>query len=212
MEEVPAIVYDADAVLNEDVLTLAENGARSANVGRELLAISRLVEAGYKAGRISKDTKMAIGTVKRYVRLCEKLSRTLFDAVVAGKIGQTLATEIVKLPPARQQALEQLFVRQGRLSHEDVRGQRMVAAAQIRSAMPSELYESDMEGETGQADSPYRDAAAPTFTVAGRQIALGLDEDDVRYLTTLLGQKTDERADAIARRLRSARFAQSDTA
>jgi len=101
-------------------LSVALNTVRSNNPAAELAAIQKLVEAGLSERQIFQATGMAVGTIRRRLKLLN-LVPGLGELFRNGKIGPGIAEKSAMLPKESQEELYKIYQTEGRISLKAVR-------------------------------------------------------------------------------------------
>lgn len=120
LSQIPAIVFEDLTPQAIAEATLVTNGFRSANALAEFWALKHLARNHYSSKDIAAISGMASSTINHRNSL-SNLDRSLFVALRHGKIGQTEAIAVAKLPKDQQSTLAETFRRTGNLTRSDIK-------------------------------------------------------------------------------------------
>lgn len=166
MKHLPAIVLTDVAQEELSTITLVLNGFRASNYLTEFWAIKQLEREGVNEADISAISGLTRGKVDQRTSLSD-LSRELFVALRNGKIYQTHAAEIAKMPPESQAVLADIFRRHGRLTQYDLAPHKVRKSSRGRTPVESSPAPSiSWDAETSQyrgrpASDPADDGLLP---------------------------------------------------
>lgn len=145
MNPIPALVFPTGTPRHvAAAIALTENNQRRPNPLTDFVAIEAMMRTGVSEREIADQLHLPIGTIRARMRLGGLLA-PMRRALETGRISTAVAEQIARLPPTRQEALEETLEANDRLTASDVRGVREARAAEQIDAMPDEMF---VAGET----------------------------------------------------------------
>lgn len=145
---IPAMMVDTNMAI-ADVMTIAENAIRRANVISEFDAIERLSRT-HSIKMISGATGMPQQTIKKRQELL-RLAPSLTEAFRAGKMTVSVAEGAAKLPKTLQEELALTYVAKGKVVASDLKEVKLARTQRAMAAAP-ELDLSSVDYGEGERD------------------------------------------------------------
>ena len=167
LDFVPTIWIQGEA--NPAAIQLASHALRSRNRAAEIDAIETLIHEGHGIREIGQAVGMTQGEVKALLPLTT-LPSPIRQGIREGKISESVAREVARLPlPATHRCVE-IYERTGKLRADDVKEQRTARAQAAAASLDLDAL------AFGIPDAPEIPQAAPARPVVAWAAVLALVE------------------------------------
>jgi ParB-like chromosome segregation protein Spo0J len=163
LEQIAARIYPPGTP--GEVMGIAENQIRAANIASDLLALIHLY--GQQPPPTDPQVKAATGLDSSRLRFLRKFLGTGFNAdlksaLLNGKLSQNLAEACVRRPLAEQAQLAAILKDQGKLTYKDLETVRSAAVQSAGSLLPDSVFTTpDADEEEAGREQEAVDIPAP---------------------------------------------------